>query len=319
MSLSIRHSRKTNGPSFSRGCWRASLNRPTPGTANCVNTFAQPTLELILGPPHPWGNLIRFRSLDHEDLLNFHQDRLSAKDSVLVIFGDVQPQIVLERVKQLFADMPAKPKHSVRIPEPAKPTAGVRQFQTSKPLAAVQIGFGPTARRQNLDYPALTVLAAVMSRFPSGWLEQELRGRGPGLVYAVGAGQFTGLVPGYFGVLFNCQTTSVDEALRRSIAVIDRIKNELVDGDSLTAAKAKVLSDEALHKQTNSQRAADAAINELYGLGLDEPVRFRQTVQVLNAQQLQAAAKTYLRNPVTVVISHEPLDDAVLQNVVDGE
>ena len=85
----------------------------------------------------------------------------------------------------------------------------------------------------------------------------------------------------------------------------------------MSAAKAKVLSDESLYKQTNSQRAEDAALNEMYGLGLQEPARFRQTVQSLNAQQLQAAAKRYLRNPVTVVISHEPLDDEVLQNVID--
>jgi len=271
---------------------------------------------------HPWsttppGKRKVVESLSTQELRLFHQGHLAATDTVLAVFGDVDPRQVIRRVGRLFAETPKRPALDFHPPTPATPQHGVFQFKTNKPLAAVQIGFGPTPPRRSADYPTLSVLAAVMSRFPSGWLEQELRGRGPGLVYAVGAGQFTGLVPGYFAILFNTQADTVDQALERSLAVVDRARNTPVDDASLAAAKAKVLTDEFLYKQTNAGRATDAALNELYDLGLDEPEKFRRQVETLDHQKLQAAAVKYLRNAVTVVISHKPMDQQVLEHVAD--
>lgn len=267
---------------------------------------------------HPWsvsplGRRQVVESLTTQDLTTFHRAHLGASESVMVVVGDIEPDRVVQRVQQWFDAMPDAAPQPLRLVQPQPPKSGSWQYHTGKPLAAAQIGFGPTVDRASDDYPALRVLGAVLSRFPSGWLEEQLRGRGPGLVYAVGAGQFTGLVPGYFGVVFNAQPTSVAEALGRTMSVVDRARSTMADDRSLAAAKAKVLTQEFLDKQTNSDRAADAALNELYGLGLDEPQRFRRKVQAIDAPQLQAAAHTYLRNPVTVVISHEPVPQPNLE------
>lgn len=261
---------------------------------------------------HPWsqspvGRRETIQSLTPQDLRSFHRQHLDASQSVLAVFGDIDPDAVVQEIRRLFAAMPSHPdKHTFHSPVPTQPTGGLTQIQTSKPLAAVQIGFGPTVDRPNADYATLEVLSSVLSRFPSGWLEQELRGRGPGLVYAVGAGQFTGLVPGYFAVLFNTQPQTVTEALNRTMAVVDRARSTEVDDETLAAAKAKVLTEAFLYKQTNADRAADAALNELYGLGLDEPDRFRQRVEQMTAAQLQAIAQQYLSRPTTIVLNHQP-------------
>lgn len=270
---------------------------------------------------HPWattplGKRQVVAALSTADLQSFHESYLGASTTVLAVFGDVNAQQVIDRVERLFSDMLPQSPQVFRAVEPVAAQGGLFQYKTSKPLAAVQIGLGPITRRQSPDYPAVRVLANVMSRFPSGWLEQELRGRGPGLVYAVGAGSFTGLVPGYFAVLFNTQPNSVDQAMQRAMGVVDRARTTLVDDTSLAAAKAKVLTDEFLFKQTNSARAEDAALNVLYKLGLDEPQRFRQVVTALDAQQLQTVAARYLRNPVAVVISHEPVDEELLRSSI---
>ena len=59
----------------------------------------------------------------------------------------------------------------------------------------------------------------MLGAFPYGWLPQELRGRGPGLVYAVSAFQFAGLAPGYFGVLWNADFDQLSTALERTATV----------------------------------------------------------------------------------------------------
>ncbi len=265
---------------------------------------------------HPWshttlGSRDAVESFTPNDLLKHHRARLDASQCVLAVFGDVDPKQVADRVQKLFADMPRQISEPFDPPTPIAPDKAILRIKTTKPLAAVQIGFGPTANRVSPDYAPLQVLSRVLNRFPSGWLEQELRGRGPGLVYAVGAGQFTGLVPGYFAVMFNTQPDTATEALDRAMGVVKRARETRVDDTTLAAAKAAVLVEELLYKQTNSQRAAEAAISALYGLSPDEPKRFRQQVRDLDAASLQAIAQKYLVNPVTIVLSHEPAGQQV--------
>ncbi len=192
------------------------------------------------------------------------------------------------------------------------------QFKTNKPLAAVEMGFGPGVTRQSPDFAAVRVLEEVLGSFPTGRLAHALRGEGPGLVYAVGAGSFTGIVPGYLAVTFNTTAQQVPEAIRRSIAVIEDAKATAVDDATLDHAKASVMTQEFMGRQSNKDRAMNAALNELYGLGQDEPARFVHAVKELDAPTLQAVAQLYLRNPVVVVLTHQPLPDDVVRAAVFG-
>ncbi len=275
---------------------------------------------------HPWSHTVQGRrdvvaELTAEDLSRFHHDRLNASQSVLAVFGDVDPDDVVQQVQHLFQDMPKTSAELFEAPGATDPAVALHAFETQKPLAAVQIGFGPGATRRSPDYAALRVMGNVMSDFPSGWLHQALRGS-EGLAYAVWAYSYVGLSPGYFTVVFNTKPQTIGESLSRSIQVVQRARTELVDGESLQRAKARVLTDEFFGKQTNSDRAQELALAELYGLGLDEPQRFLQRVKHVDADQLRQIARKYLNNPVTVVISHEaaPRDqlEALVQDFAAG-
>ncbi len=270
---------------------------------------------------HPWavsplGRAVTVESLTTDQLREYHRHHLGAATTVVAVFGDVDPDRVAAEVERLLGGMPAVAE-AEWDPTAAQPPAGsVIAVRTDKPLAAVQIGFGPGVTRDHPDYPKLQVLTRVLSAFPTGWLEQELRGRGPGLVYAVGARQATGVIPGYVSVLFNTQPESVGEAVTRTMAVIDRAITTAVDEPTLARAKAKTLMDEDLYKQSNSDRAADAALNELFGLSQEEAERFRLTVQQLTSEGLQSIAQQYLRQPVAVVLSHQSQSQAELREAV---
>lgn len=273
------------------------------------------------GSDYPWSQNVMGRrevvaSLTGEDLSRFYYDRLDASQTVLAIIGDVEPAEVLAEVTKLFAGMPALPVVPFEAKLASAPQAGVYEYHTNKPMVAVQMGFGPGPDRKSSDYAAVSVLSKVLSDFPTGWLEQELRGKGPGLVYAVGAGQFTGVVPGYFAVLFNTQPATAIEALKRSSSVFARARDNVVDEPTLARAKAAVLTEEFMYKQTNGDRAAEAALNELYGLGVDAGQRFQDQINLLTAENLQIVAQTYLREPVAVVISHQRLADEEMLEAV---
>ncbi|MCC7145121.1 MAG: insulinase family protein [Phycisphaeraceae bacterium] len=266
---------------------------------------------------HVWAQVSEGRreavaSFKAEELAQFHRQHLAASEAVLAIVGDVDPKEVLDAVTKLFADLPAKPEVEFNPPQPQAPVAQARQFPTDKPLAAVQIGFGPGIVRSSPDYAAMQVLSKVISDFPTGWLEQALRGQGKGLAYAVGASQATGWVPGYFCLVFNTKPGDVPAALAAAAEVVRKARRGEVSPAELQRAKAAVLTEEFLGKQSNADRAAEAALDLLYGLPADTSEQFLKSVQNMTAQELRAVVDKYLRNPVLTVITHEAVPEEAL-------
>lgn len=273
-------------------------------------------------PDHPWSQLTVGRrevveKLTVDDLKSFYASNLDASDAVLAVVGDVDPEEVFKQAEGLFGAMPSTPDEALVLPQPTPPTPGLSIFETSKPVAAVTVGFGPGLTRDSADYAAVQVLSRVIGDFPGGWLQQELRGRGPGLVYASGAYASTGLVNGFFAMMFNTQPDTVDEALERTVAVAERARIELVDDQTLARAKAKVLTTEFFGRQTTSDLAAGQALDLLYGIDDLDGSAFLAQVESLTAEDIRTAAQKYLQDPVTVIISHDALDETAIKAILE--
>ncbi len=259
---------------------------------------------------HPWqtrpiGRAEVIAALEPANLKAFHAKTLGADQAVLCVFGDVDPEEVVKKAEELFAKMPAKAQAAFKPVLAAYPEGGTVIFPTRKATTAVSFGFGPGVARDDPDFAALQVMLRVINNFPVGWLDQELRGSVPALVYAVGAYQQTGVIPGFIAFVFNCKAADVDEAIKRTNGVAERIRTELVDDATLARAKAAVLTGEFLSKQANSDRAMEAALNHLYGLPADESEKFLAAVQAVDAARIQAVAKKYLKTPTIVVIKEQ--------------
>ena len=277
--------------------------------------------ETYFGEGHPWSQLTSGRrdvvaSLTADDLKRFHEDHLSASQTVMAVFGDVDPAKVLAEVTRLFADMPERSLAPFVAPDTPQPEAMARQFETKKRLAAVMIGMGPGVSLASEDHAAIEVMARVLSDFPVGWLERELRGTGEGLVYAVWAGQVSGYVPGYFAITFNTRPDAAVESATRAMKLVGRLKTEAIDDATLARAKAAVLSDQFLGSQSNGQRAMEAALAELYGVGEDPTERLLRKVAAIDAAAVQLTAQTYLENPVLVIIANDKLPQEALDAVL---
>jgi zinc protease len=250
------------------------------------------------------------------ELRSAYFDRLGAETAVLAVFGDVDPAQVEKLAAEHFGKLPRAARTKFAIPAFPDPSGKIVTKVSNKPLAAVHLGLGPTPTREHADFARLQVLAEMLGAFPYGWLPQELRGRGPGLVYAVSAFQFAGLEPGYFGVLWNTDFDQLSVALDRTVAVLARARDEAASAEDLGRAKAAVEAAEFLQKQSLSDRASDAALNVLYGMGLDEPERFAERVRAVDAGALREAARRYLRNPSAAVLSARPVDEAAIQRAL---
>jgi zinc protease len=262
------------------------------------------------GENHPWasttaGSKEVIEALTVEAMRDRFAARLGADDTVLAVFGDVDVNAVTKLAGKLFGQMPPKAQKPFEMPETTQPKAGVYVYESKQPLAAVQIGLGPGVTRDNPDYPRIAVLSRLISDFPSGWLEAQLRGNGPGLAYAVWAYQVTGMMPGYLAVGFNTQAQTAQEALDRTAAILKQAREEPIRDEDMDRARASVLTNEIMGKESNSDRAAEAALNLLYGVGLDDSEKFMAAVKAMDAATLHDIANKYLKNPVVVVVSNE--------------
>ncbi len=271
---------------------------------------------------HPWSQLPLGRQsvieeLTHDELVTFHRRHFGAETSVLAVFGDFDRDRLIEHMEALFSCLHPKPE--LTFDPPATPDVAplLRVHRTRKPMVAVLMGFGPGMTLEDESYPAMKVLARVISRFPAGWLDRALRGDGEGLVYSVSAWMSAGLQPGYLGLIYNTDPTALPETVKRSLDVIRRAREARVDTDSLERARAAVLTDQFLGKQANEDRATEAALHVLYGMGPDRSEELLEQLRAVSAEDLQRVAMDHLRTPVVTVISQSELDDSLLHAELD--
>jgi zinc protease len=270
---------------------------------------------------HPWsqtplGRASVVEGLTAEQLAKQHDQQLAAGRSVMTVVGDVEPEAVKAQVQALFDELPTRAEQPFDPPTPAVPDEKLMIESTEKPVAAVEIGFGPGLKRNNPNYAAMQVLANVMSDFPGGWLERQLRGSGDGLAYAVGAGVQTGVVPGFFAILFNSSPEATPEALKKAMQVVRRAKNETISEANLKRARAKTLTGEFLSRQSNGQRAMSLALDELYGVRDPQGEQFIEHVKQVDGKTLNELAQKYLHNPVVVVMSHKTIERQTLEEAI---
>ncbi|MGM0567994.1 MAG: M16 family metallopeptidase [Elusimicrobiota bacterium] len=262
---------------------------------------------------HPWSNTRLGKretilSLTPEKLRHFHQNRLNASQTVIAVTGDAKHEEIKDKVIELFGKMPSKPVETA-LPRQDSPGKGLKQKETAKPLTAVKMGFGPSVKRVDKDYVKIMLLSNILSDFPSGWLEKALRGEGPGLVYAAWARLVTGLVPGYFEVTFNTSAEAAPEALKRAAATIERAQRETVSQQELQRARSKLLFSEFFNRQSNSERATNAALDELYGIRDPDGMLFRKRVEETTAEEIREAARKYLSRVLTLIMSNQKVDE----------
>jgi predicted Zn-dependent peptidase len=120
-------------------------------------------------------------------------------------------------------------------------------------------------------------------------------------------------------VLFNTSAPQAVEALQRTMSVVRRAKAGDFNPEDIERAKAKVLTNEFFGKQSLSDRAMLMALDELYGLNDPDSMKFLKAVAETDADTLTRMAEKYLVNPVIVVLTNTPLDEAQLDAAARGE
>jgi zinc protease len=254
------------------------------------------------------------QKLTPADCKRLHTSYFVPNNMVLSVFGDIDPPGMLKLVEATFGKVPKADafKWPDFLPAQAPLSADlIKHLQHQKPnTAMVLIAYPTVGVRDEKTRAALDVLDAVLTGggAAGGRLHEELRGEQ--LVYYVFGMQMTGFAPGYFVFLAQTRPESVSQVVGRIRAGLDRIRSDGIPADEFDKSKEKLIVSHAMKNTTPAERAFQASIDELYGLGYDYDKSYPDRIGKVTIGEVVAVVKKYFDHAVVVTSSTEPAAEA---------
>jgi zinc protease len=277
---------------------------------------AEKMMRAYLYPKHPYryrttGTVDAVAGLADEDALAYYKKYVTPANVVVAVAGDVDPAEVARVVEKKLGKW--RPLASPPPVVPADPPPAGREVffeRTDKEQAVIYIGYRGVTYGDEDEFPLRVLDAAISGVYlPGGRLHERLRGAG--YVYVVHAYNVSAQDPGFFGVFAATSPERAEEVLAAVEEEVAKIKTEPITAEELELARENWLTMNALYNnQSNADVAGLAARYELVGLGYDWPEDFDERVLAVTADDVTAAARKYLVNPVVVVATPTPPGEA---------
>jgi zinc protease len=181
-------------------------------------------------------------SFTRADILNYMAKHYQPENFTVVVVGDVRYEPVLDRVTQIFADLPAKGVEPQEIAEEPPPN-GPKLFTLEKAVNQAQMAVVfPIPAFDDPDTPVLDVLSGIIGHGDTSRLYEHLRNE-KGLVYTVHASSFTPKYPGLLEITAILDQNKIKEALEACLTEVFKLKYVAVDDQELERIKHSLESD----------------------------------------------------------------------------
>ena len=277
---------------------------------------AEKMMRANLYPKHPYryrttGTVDAVAGLTDEDALAYYKKYVTPANVVVAVVGDVDPGEVTRVVEKKLGRW--QPLESPPPVVPADPPPAEREVfveKTDNEQAVIYVGYRGVTYGDEDEFPLRLLDAAISGVYlPGGRLHERLRGAG--YVYVVHAYNVTVQDPGFFGIFAATSPERAEEVLAAIEEEVAKIKAEPITAEELELAQENWLTMNALYNnQSNADVAGLAARYELVGLGYDWPDDFDERIMAVSADDVPAAARKYLVNPVIVVTTPTPPEEA---------
>jgi zinc protease len=241
----------------------------------------------------PHGTVESISRLTVDDVRRFHQQMMETSRLLLVVVGDVDPQVIRQKVE---ASLGRLPRGNYR----AEPVA---QLAFSAPTLAVTERMIPTNYVQGFfaappltedDYFAMRVATSILQ--DRVYLEVRIRRN---LSYAPDAFLLSqGANAGGIYVTSN----DANQSVRLMLNEIARLQRQPVSEDELNATTQQFLTTFYMRQETNAAQAAQLAQYELIGGGWRNADEFLERINAVTPEDVMRVANTYMNNLQFVVL-----------------
>lgn len=237
------------------------------------------------------------RSISYADLKRYYQRTFRPDVTTLVVVGPVDPAHVKRLVTRDFGDWQAKGERPQLFLQsvPANPASRHRIPDASRQQDAVTEAEMADVRRTDDDYEALVLGNEVLSGgMLNSRLYRALRLQ-RGLVYQVGSSLSTAPNRTSFIVHYASPPDDVVKAGHVIMAELDKLRSQPVSAQTLQQAKAGVLRRLALSEYSADAIGRAIGSRAIHGLALDFPYQRAAQVPNIDAKQVRAAFKRWIR------------------------
>jgi len=243
---------------------------------------------------------------------SFHRQHYHPEVAWLAVSGDVDPERVLQRISGLFGGWRTPDPATASEPGPPASLKGRGLVLERVPMAKEQVNIylgHPGIRRSDPDFFPLKVMDKVLGRGFTSRLNLRLRDE-LGLAYSI-FGSITasaGVDPGAFLCYIGTAPEHEALAVERILIEIRRIREELVPGEELEAARRYLTGNYIFGLESNQELNGYLLDAELNGLPLDHIHDYVDNVAKVTAGRLQEAARAHLdpENLVLVAAGGDP-------------
>jgi len=248
------------------------------------------------------------QGINRDDLVACYAKYYRPDTTIMVIAGDVDAKQAVELVSKYFGDWKAQgPAPKVEIPTIEPPDQGKRVVIPMMDKTEVDVVFGyPLGmRRSNPDYYAMRIANQILggSGALTSILGEEIRERN-GLVYDVYSTFDAGLGAGPWYATLGSNPKNVDKAIDLLKKDVERFAKTGATREQFNRAREFIIGVFPIALETNAGVARMLLSAEFYGLGTDYLQRYASIYRSVTLDQVNAAAKKYLRpESATLVIA----------------
>jgi zinc protease len=262
------------------------------------------------------GTTESVESFSRADVLAFYRRMVNPAQSALAVYGDIPLDKVLRQIQVKFSGWKAAPVALPDLPEATSPLSADQEVERTneKTSAALFVGTAGLAIDAS-ERPALDVLDALLSgvSYPSGRLQDALRGGTEDLVYVVHGFPFYGIKAGYFGVITQTTLAHLPKVQEIIVENLDRLRTQAVPVEELQTGKDLVITMHQLHLESLDAQAQSAVINEALGLGWNYDERYPELIRAVQAEDVQRVAEKLFTHKLLVRTVPEKPVEALIQ------
>jgi zinc protease len=266
---------------------------------------------LIYGKDTPFAWPQEYATIDRisrSDLRAFHQRYFFPANLMLGFWGDFDTAAMKASIEKLFADwtvgQPPVPEFDKVKNAPAPGIFLAEKKDAQQTFFSIgHLG----GQRNDKDYAALEILAAILGRGPHSRIADRLRTR-LGITNEVGANWNAGYAqPGLFEISGSTKSVSTVATIKAIQEEIDRVRADEVTEDEWRTARDAAVNSLAFSHDSRSKLFADQMMLDYYGYPKDYVPWHQKALEAVTRADVLRVAKKYLNPPdLTVVVAANP-------------
>jgi zinc protease len=244
---------------------------------------------------NPRGTADVVSRLTPEDLRRYHKQMMTTSRLLLVVVGDLDPQLLRQRIAASFGKLPRGEYRPGPLPELSFNASTVEVTQRDLPTNYVQGVFAAPGLAAPDIYPMRVASSILQNR-----VFFEVRAK-RNLSYAPEAFLWSqGSNLGGIAV----SSTDANQSVRVMLDEIARLQREPISPEDLKGTVQHYLTRYYLGQETNAAQAAELAQAEILGGGWRNSTLFMDKLGAVTAADVQRVAQKYMRNIRFVVLGN---------------